>query len=87
MGSSASLKSMSNPRDWRDLKKSECEDLRARSSSKTRTRRVEGFSGEKEVQRNGRRGIRVRKRRSRSFDMASVRVFGGAECARMRVYS
>ncbi len=82
------MKSRSNSRDWRDLKKSECEDLRARSSSKTRTRRLEGLSGEKEVQRNGRRGIRVRKRRS--FDMAGVRVLGGAdsaECAGMRVYS
>ena len=41
--------------------------MRARSSGKTRTRRLEGFSGEKEVVRIGRRGIRVRN--MRSFDI------------------
>ena len=77
MGSSASLKSRSNPRDWRELKKSEWEDLSARSSSKTRTRRLEAFSGEKEVQRIAMRGIRVRK--MKSFDIflvEMIRVFG-----------
>ena len=58
------LKLRWNPRDWRELKKTECENLRARSSSKTRTRRLEGFSGEKEVVRIGRRGIKVRNMRS-----------------------
>lgn len=54
-GSSASLKSRSNPRDLRELKKMEWEDLMARSSSSTRRRRSVGFSGEKELQRSGRR--------------------------------
>ena len=54
--------------------------MRARSSSKTRARRLDGFSGEKEVQRNGRRGIRVRKRRS--FDMAVEFGFLGEQSVR-----
>ena len=70
------LTSTSNPRDWRELKKTECEDLRARSTSKTRTRRLEGFSGEKEVVRIGRRGMRVRNMRSfYIFDFGGSLVF------------
>ncbi|KAK9988128.1 hypothetical protein SO802_028367 [Lithocarpus litseifolius] len=80
------LKSRSNPRDWRELKKTECVDLRARSSSKTRTRRLEGFSGEKELVRIGRRGIRVRN--MRSFDIfdfgGELRVFGFGSVQRQR---
>lgn len=61
LGSSASLKSRSKPRDWRELRKMECEDLIARSSSKTRIRRSVGRSGEKELQSVARNGIAVRK--------------------------
>ena len=55
------MKSSSNPRDCRDLKNKECEDLRAKSSSKTKIRRSVGDSGEKELQRYGRNMVRVRK--------------------------
>lgn len=41
----------------------------AKSSSNTRTRRSVGLSGEKELQRSGRSGMRVRK--TTSFDIAS----------------
>lgn len=58
-GSSASLKSSSNPRFCRDLKYKECEDLIPTSSSKTRIRRSVGFSGEKELQSTGRNEIRA----------------------------
>lgn len=51
--------------------------MRARSSSKTRTRRPEGFSGEKEMVRIGRRGIRVRNMRSFDiFAFLELRVLG-----------
>lgn len=67
MGSSARWKWRSKPRDLRELKKREWEDLTAKSSSKTRTRRSEGRSGEKEVQR---RGMKARKTKM-SFDIAT----------------
>lgn len=66
-GSSASLKSRSKPRDLRELKKMEWEDLIARSSRSTSMRRSVGFSGEKELQRNGRRKRRIEARKSRVF--------------------
>lgn len=53
LGSSASLKSSSYPRVWRDLKKIECEDLIAGSSSKTRILRSAGLSVEKAMQMSG----------------------------------
>ena len=59
---------------------------RQSASSKTRTRRLEGFSGEKEVMRIGRRGIRVRN--MRSFDIfdfgGELRVFGFGSVQRQR---
>lgn len=46
LGSSASLKSRSIPLVSNDLKKMECDDLMAKSSSRTRTRRSVGLSSE-----------------------------------------
>lgn len=55
MGSSASLKSrLKLLRDWRELKKRECGDLSAKSSSKMRMRRLVGESGEEDVVKKGR---------------------------------
>lgn len=74
-GSSASLKSRSKPRDWSVEKKRECDDLRDRSSSRTRMRRSVGLSMEKENARNGRTEIRFRPKRkiARDFGPAIVR--------------
>lgn len=69
LGSSASLKSSWKPRDWRDLKKIECEDLMAKSSKRTKMRRSVGLSGENDFPRNGRNEIRAKK--VRSFDIGT----------------
>jgi hypothetical protein len=53
-GSSASLKSRSKPRDLRELKKIEWEDLSGKSSRRTKRRRSVGEYVEKERERMGR---------------------------------
>lgn len=73
-GSSARLKSSSNPRVWRDWKKIEWEDLRDQSSSRTKMRRSVGFSGENEWVRMGRSEIKEMKMMMERFAISS-RVF------------
>ena len=53
-GSLASLKSRSKPRDLRELKKIEWEDLSDKSSRRTKRRRSVGESVEKDRERMGR---------------------------------
>ena len=70
LGSSASLNSRSKPRDLRELKKTEWEDRRARSSTRTRTRRSVGLSTLNEEHKRGRtESIEMR---AKSFAIARV---------------
>lgn len=78
-GSSASLKSSSKPRFWRELKKIEWEDLRAKSSSNTKMRRSVGFSGENESMNIGRREINIKRKMEQRFAIFVLLGFQGRD--------
>lgn len=63
LGSSASLKSRSNPLVSSDLKKIECDDLIAKSSSRTKTRRSVGLSSENAAHRIANNGREIKSRK------------------------
>lgn len=70
LGSSASLKSRSNPLVSNDLKKMECDDLIAKSSSRTRTRRSVGLSSENAAHRIANNGTETRNKQRDLLIMA-----------------
>ena len=74
------MKSRSKPRDLRELKKIEWEDLSDKSSRRTKRRRSEGEAGEKDRERTGRRSMTDRIVNAEKLLLAIFVVVGSFGC-------